>query len=364
MKLISQYQADIAANNIQYDVEQERILTYLQGIQDEIMVKQTSVWRRDILRKVFNRKNRPIQGLYVWGSVGVGKTYLMDLFYNNLLIKRKLRMHFHSFMAEVHQLLARLQGRRNPLQIVARYFSAKTQILCFDEFFVSDIADAMILGNLLTALFDSGVCLVATSNVPPADLYRNGLQRSAFLPTIALLEKYTQVEHIITKQDYRLRNLTQAGAYLYPLDCRTQAHLLDWFKHYALAEPISVAPLLILHRLIPVIRRASTIVWFDFKHICHSPRSQNDYIEITKQYEVIIISNVPQLTDQDLDAVAYFINLIDICYDRRIKLLISASVPISELYLHGRLKFEFQRTASRLQEMQSNEYINSSHKNF
>lgn len=362
MTPLQQYQADLAAGRIYGDPGQEHIVSILQRIYDQLISSQDKLWYR-LAHKLVRKKPKLVKGLYVWGSVGTGKTYLMDLFYNSLPIKRKLRMHFHSFMAEVHRLLVRLQGQPEPLQIIARYFSSKAHVLCFDEFIVNDIGDAMLLGNLLQALFKRGVCLIVTSNVAPGDLYKDGLQRAAFLPTIALLQQNTQVEYIQSRQDYRLRNLVQAGLYFTPLDDKAEAHLSTWFNYYA-PEPSLIfdEPLIVLGRAISVVKRAETVVWFRFQEICTIPRSQNDYLEIVKQYSAILVSDIPQFSEQEDNAVRYLINLVDICYDCQVKLILSAAVPIKELYKKGRLYFEFQRTCSRLQEMQSQQYLNNPHK--
>ncbi len=361
MNPFQQYQADLAAGVIYPDPEQQSVVIELQRIYENL-VQRPGSWR-GLANRLLNKRRTPVKGLYLWGSVGVGKTYLMDLFYNSLPIKHKLRMHFHLFMAEVHQLLTQLQGQRDPLQRVASYFATKARVLCFDEFFVNDIGDAMILGNLLTALFQQGVCLVTTSNVVPAELYKNGLQRSAFLPTIALLEKNTQIKHIQTQRDYRLRSLTQAGVYFFPLNLEAEQHLANWFSSYvADKQTLTQQPLTLLGRTIAVVQRAEGIVWFKFQDLCNIPRSQNDYLAIAEDYPIMIVSDIPQFTEQDVNAITYLINLVDICYDWQVKLVVSAAVPIKELYLHGRLFFEFQRTVSRLQEMQSKEYLSKPHK--
>lgn len=294
MNPIQQYQADLAEGIIYPDPEQYAVVAELQRIY-ESLVQRSGSWR-SFAHKLLNKKRMPVKGLYLWGSVGVGKTYLMDLFYNSLPIKHKLRMHFHLFMAEVHQLLTQLQGQRDPLQRVAGYFAVKAKVLCFDEFFVNDIGDAMILANLLTALFQQGVCLVTTSNVHPAELYKNGLQRSAFLPTIALLEKNTQIKHIQTQRDYRLRSLTQAGMYFSPLGMEAQQHLANWFLAYVADEQtLTKEPLILLGRTIFVVQRAQGIVWFKFQDLCNIPRSQNDYLAIAEDYPIMVVSDIPQI---------------------------------------------------------------------
>lgn len=357
MTPLQRYQAALKVGDIYPDPEQQRIILSFQQMYENLLKLQKSTWQR-FAGKLLKPKANFNNGLYIWGDVGAGKTYLMDLFYQSLPFKRKLRMHFHSFMAEVHHLMTQLQGQRDPLQLVAKHFAARACVLCFDEFFVKDIGDAMILGNILRGLFERGIYLIVTSNVAPCNLYHNGLQRQAFLPTIALIEKHLQVEHILAQRDYRLRDLKQAGVYFSPVDTKVEQQLQAWFDYFASKQNITVEPLTILGREIAVVKRAEQVVWFDFQTICHTPRSQNDYLEIVKRYRTIIISNIPQLLEKDSDAVRYLINLIDICYDRRVKLIISAAVPIRELYTKGILFFEFQRTCSRLLEMQSEQYLN------
>ena len=329
------------------------------------------------------------RGLYLWGGVGRGKTWLMDLFFQSLPFAHKRRRHFHRFMYDVHAQLKQLTNREAPLEIVADTLAAETRVLCFDEFFVSDIADAMILGTLFESLFRRGVTLVATSNVPPKDLYKDGLQRARFLPAIALLERNTRILAVDGGTDYRLRQLTQAGTYLASSAPDTPHRLEALFAEladgdaYAAQEETrkdassgaraSVGPLdaqdtratasvEIEGRLIPVVRESSTAIWFDFESLCEGPRSQNDYIEIARDYQSVIVANVPQLTSQRENAARRFIALVDELYDHNVNLILSAAAPPHDLYLGDRLTFEFQRTVSRLIEMQTEEYLAREHR--
>ena len=317
------------------------------------------------LIKVFVRSSlKPEAGLYFWGGVGRGKTYLMDNFYESLPFKRKMRVHFHRFMRRVHQDLTLLEGQVNPLQKVAEKIADETCIICFDEFFVSDIGDAMILGVLLEALFARGVCLVATSNIIPNDLYLNGLQRQRFLPAIALLNKHCEVMNVDGGTDHRLRALEQADLYHWPLDAVAKQAISDTFERLVPVggEIKSAVDLDVEGRAIPVIKVGEDIVWFEFSAICEGPRSQNDYIDIAREFHGVMISNIPPLGHINEDAARRFINLVDEFYDRNVKLAITASEPLETLYSGGRLTFEFKRTESRILEMQSHEYLARPHR--
>ncbi|MGB5245613.1 MAG: cell division protein ZapE [Woeseia sp.] len=302
------------------------------------------------------------RGLYLWGGVGRGKTFLMDLFYDTLRIRRKRRIHFHRMMQEVHQRLGKLDDERDPLDLVAAQLAREAHVLCFDEFFVSDIGDAMILGRLLTGLFKRGVVLVTTSNLPPDELYANGLQRERFLPAIELLKQHTQVVAMDGGEDYRLRLLQRAGTYLTPEGPDTLARLTQFFEDVAPGKIVEARQLDINGRPIDTLRSAKGVAWFDFPELCEGPRSQTDYIEIARWYHTVIISGLPQFDGQADDAARRFIALVDEFYDRRVKLLISAAVPAAELYGGRRLGFEFQRTLSRLSEMQTQDYLHAPHR--
>ena len=297
------------------------------------------------------------KGLYIWGGVGRGKTFLMDLFFDSLKIEQKKRIHFHRMMHDVHDRLQKQDEIEDPLDKVAEDIAAEIQVLCFDEFFVSDIADAMILGRLLDGLFRRGVILVATSNSKPDDLYRDGLQRQRFLPAIEMLNKKTEVLHMDSGTDYRLRLLQKAGTFLTPDDDQAARKLSFFFDESATSQIRENHELEINGRPITSLKCAKGIAWFDFTALCDGPRSQSDYIELARWYPSIIISGVPELDPMREDQTRRFIALVDEFYDRRVKLIIAASRAVESLYSGKRLSFEFDRTVSRLIEMQSSEYL-------
>jgi cell division protein ZapE len=363
---LDHYQLAIALGEIQPDDAQADAVAHLQRLYEALVNSHPvpGAGRSSVLRRLFGRGAREapqIQGLYFWGGVGRGKTYLMDLFFDALPFANKQRMHFHRFMRHVHQQLQALQGEPNPLLGIADDFAAQYRVLCFDEFFVSDITDAMILAGLLDALLARGVVLVATSNVAPVNLYRDGLQRSKFLPAIALLVAKTTILNVDGGVDYRLRVLQDAEIFHSPLDAAADASLARSFKSLS---PNAGRPDVVLEiegRNIPSRRCGDGVVWFEFSALCEGPRSQNDYIELAMQFQTVLVSNVPQFTSQREDAARRFISLVDEFYDHNVKLIMSAAVPILALYKGERLVFEFQRTESRLQEMQSQEYLAREH---
>jgi cell division protein ZapE len=349
-KLLTHYNILVDEKKITSDPVQIAVLEKLTCIYQGL-VKQDH-----FLHRVFKQKN-PIKGLYFWGTVGTGKTFMMDLFYNALPFEDKIRLHFHRFMNEVQLRLTELQGHKNPLDIVAKEFSERTRVLCFDEFFVNDIADAMILERLFTALFKHGLTLVTTSNIPPERLYLEGLHRARFLPAIALIKSCCDVFHVDSMQDYRLRELEKAGLYFTPLTNESQKKMEALFLVFAEGEEINNQPINIAHRDIPIIKQSKHIIWFNFAVICAPPRSQVDYLSIAEQYEVVFITGVPVMAANDLASITYFINLVDVFYDERVKLVISAEGLPPELYEFGDKAFEYKRTISRLQEMQSKAYL-------
>ena len=288
----------------------------------------------------------------------------MDLFFETLEEPRKKRVHFYRFMKQVHEALQRLQGQVNPLDEVAREIASDARVLCFDEFFVSDITDAMILSGILEGLFRRGVTLVATSNVPPAELYKDGLQRRKFLPAIAALEANTRVLNVDGGFDYRMRSLTQAPLYHEGLNEASHQALLAMFSRLTLDDGCQkpVLPSVeISGRAVSVKALLGDVVWFDFDAICDGPRSQNDYIEIAEQFSSVLISAVPCFGLGKEDQARRFISLVDEFYDRKVKLILSAETSIKNLYQGRRLQFEFERTQSRLLEMQSDEYLGMQH---
>ena len=304
----------------------------------------------------------PLTGLYLWGGVGRGKTWLMDLFCASLPFSQARRLHFHRFMHEVHAQLAQIRQERSPLEHVAQALARDTRVLCFDELYVADIADAMILGGLFDGLFRRGVTLVATSNVPPGELYKDGLQRQRFLPAIRLLERHLEVARIAGVTDYRLRQLTQAGVYLPAGAPDTGARLAALFAALADTHARAGGVIEIEGRPIAVIRAGAGAVWFDFKALCAAPRSQNDYIEIAREYQSVIVADVPVLGAARDDEARRLIALIDEFYDRNVNLIVSAAAPAAQLYRGERLRGLFARTASRLIEMQSEEYLAREHR--
>ena len=307
------------------------------------------------------RKPEPVRGLYLWGGVGRGKTYLMDLFHDALPLGAKRRYHFHRFMYRVHADLRVLAGRADPLEIVAERFAADARVLCFDEFYVSDIGDAMILGELLRGLFERGVTLVATSNVEPRRLYENGLQRRRFLPAIDLIERHTEVVHVIGETDYRLRVLQRGG--IYRCDSDTQG-LVASFRELCHTEIVEDEDLVVNDRKIRARYCAEDAVWFDFDALCQGPRSQNDYIELARLFSAVVVHGIPVFDGEGESEnwARRFISLVDEFYDRGVKVLFSAAASIDALYRGNLLSKEFERTRSRIAEMQGRDYLCRMHR--
>jgi len=353
MTPLDYYHEQCRKGEIFEDPQQLNALRQLQHVFDELLGEHT---KRQGVLSLFH-KNRLIKGLYLWGGVGIGKTFMMDCFYHCVPFPEKRRMHFYQFMSLVHQELKNHQGEKDPLQIIAKNFAKKTMLLCFDEFFVSDITDAMLLGRLLKALFLQNVCLVTTSNVAPDDLYKNGLQRGQFLPAIAMLKQNTDVVHIPTIIDYRLRHLKEAGVFYSPLDDAARENMEKSFVSLVGEQAVSMDPIVILDREIKVKKRAGKIVWFDFSELCSVPRSQNDYLVIAQQFDTIFVSDVPVIPPNAKDIICLFISMVDVFYDARVRLVISAAEPVAELYSRGYMILEYTRTHSRLLEMQSTDYF-------
>jgi cell division protein ZapE len=302
------------------------------------------------------------RGLYIWGGVGRGKTYLMDLFFHSLPFKNKQRSHFHHFMQSVHEQLKKHADQANPLDLIADRIAAKTRIICFDEFFVADIADAMLLGTLLTNLFARGVALVATSNIPPDKLYKDGLQRARFLPAIEQLKEQTEVLNVDGGTDYRLRVLERAMSWF---DANAAATRLEFEKLFdaCAGEPGETGVAFILnHRKLHAERRANDVIWFTFKQLCDGPRGQADYIELARCYHTVLLSDVPILDALQDNQARRLISLVDEFYDRGVKLIVSGFGPLETIYRGATFKFEFERTTSRLIEMQSKDYLAREHK--
>lgn len=355
----ARYQADLSKPGFTPDSAQRAAVLRLDQLFAQLTASvhtRASWWQR---LRPGSAKVEPVKGVYLWGGVGRGKTYVMDLFYETLPLSQKMRTHFHRFMRRVHAELTELKGEKNPLEKVADRLSREARIICFDEFFVSDITDAMILANLLEALFSRGVTLVATSNLAPKDLYKDGLQRVRFLPAIDLLYQRLDVLELDGGVDYRLRALAQAELYYSPLGAAADQALRRRFDDLVLdPQAVKVDPVLTIEgRPIPARFEAGDVCWFDFASVCEGPRSQHDYLELAREYHTVLLANVPALGAANDDAARRFIYLVDVFYDRHVKLVLSAAEPLRNLYGRGRLEFEFQRTVSRLLEMQSQEYL-------
>ena len=363
MTPLERYQADLKRPDFFHDAAQEQAVRHLQRLYEDLLARERG--RASVLGKLFGKKSStPVKGLYFWGGVGRGKTYLVDTFFDALPFKEKMRTHFHRFMKRVHEEMTTLKGEKNPLTIIGKRFADEARVICFDEFFVSDITDAMILATLLEELFKNGVSLVATSNIVPDGLYKDGLQRARFLPAIELLKVHTEIVNVDSGIDYRLRALEQAELFHFPLDEAAEQSLCKSFKSL-LHEKVSVQEdeaLMIENRAIKARRVGGDVGWFEFRELCDGPRSQNDYIELGKIFHSVILANVEQMGVAKDDMARRFINLVDEFYDRNVKLIISAEVELKDLYTGGRLSFEFQRTLSRLLEMQSHEFLSRPHK--
>lgn len=352
MTPLDYYQQEVQKGVIFEDPNQLVAMQHFQRVYYDLIAENKK--RSGLLAML--RKPQLVKGLYLWGGVGIGKTFMMDCFYHTLPLP-KMRMHFHQFMQSVHNALTRYQGEEDPLKQIAKEIARDTRVLCFDEFFVSDITDAMLLGRLLRAIFENGVCLVTTSNVTPDDLYKHGLQRSQFLPAIAMLKQDTEVVHVTTSVDYRLRHLKEAGVFYTPLDENARQNMEKSFVTLTQDLPILTDPIEIFGRPIKIKKQAGDIVWFEFSELCRIPRSQKDYLAISEQYRTVFISDIPVIAPEEKDTICLFISMVDVFYDARVRLVISAAEPVEQLYSRGYMTLEYTRTNSRLYEMQSVDYF-------
>lgn len=347
------YDAELASRGFASDPAQLRAIDALDRCASEWA--DFKAQRSNAFKKLINRPEIP-RGVYMYGGVGRGKSFLMDCFFNAVPLRRKTRLHFHEFMREVHRELAELQGTVNPLDELGLRISKRYRLICFDEFHVADITDAMILHRLLVALFENGVGFVTTSNFKPDDLYPGGLHRDRILPAIALLNERLEVISVDNGTDYRRRTLEQVRLYLTPNGAAADKEMRKAFER--LAESADENPVLhIESREIHALRKAGGVVWFDFKTLCGGPRSQNDYLEIASQFHTVLLSDVPYMPVRMASEARRFTWLVDVFYDRRVKLIMSAEVPPEALYTEGPLAHEFPRTVSRLNEMQSAEFL-------
>ncbi|MCX0499313.1 cell division protein ZapE [Erwinia billingiae] len=370
MSPLARYQQALEKGEFQPDAVQLDAMTRLDGIYQALTrVQPVSA---QPAKGLFGKLNKLMgkgkteapaaaRGLYMWGGVGRGKTWLMDMFFQAIPGERKQRLHFHRFMLRVHQELTELQGQSDPLQIVADRFKSETDLLCFDEFFVSDITDAMLLGTLMEALFARGITLVATSNIPPDDLYRNGLQRARFLPAIEMIKQHCEIMNVDAGIDYRLRTLTSAHLWMTPLNDDTSKEMERMFVALAGVARSDKPVLEINHRSLPTQGTAEGVVAMDFKTLCGEGRSQHDYIELSRRFHSVLLYNVPVMIYKTEDQARRFLALVDEFYERHVKLVVSAEASLFEIYQGARLKFEYQRCVSRLQEMQSEEYLRLAH---
>ena len=340
------------------DAAQARAIEHLDRLWTELMMFKRK--RNRFLGRSLRSPQLP-KGLYFYGGVGRGKSFLMDAFYGCLPYRRKRRVHFHAFMAEIHQRLRGLKSEANPLKAVAAEIAKETRVLCFDEFHVSDIADAMILGRLLENLFNEGVVLVATSNYAPSELYPQGQNRSSFLPTIALIEEKLTILNVDGGEDYRHRTLTAAEVFYIPANDENERKLADLFTQVTAGQAERPSEIEIHGRMLRCKKRTDKAIWFDFRMLCFGPRSQADYLYLSEHYEMIFVSGIEKLSQTERAEARRLTWLIDVMYDYRVKFCATCDVPVGEIYVEGDFAQEFVRTVSRLTEMQSQEYLNLPH---
>jgi len=353
--VVALYEKTLAERGYRADDAQRRALVALSRCEHEWA--EYKARRRNAITKLLIRPPIP-RGVYMWGGVGRGKSFLMDCFFQAVPLTRKTRLHFHEFMREVHRELQELKGTVNPLDELGRRIARRFRLICFDEFHVADVTDAMILHRLLDALFANRVSIVTTSNFHPDGLYPNGLHRDRILPAIELLKAKMEVINVDAGTDYRRHTLERVDLLHTPLGPAADAALDAAFE--SLRETQDEAPVLnIEHREIRALRRAGGVVWFDFRSLCGGPRSQNDYLELASRFHTVLLSNVPQMPPRLASEARRFTWLVDVLYDRRVKLILSSAVAPEALYTEGPLAHEFPRTVSRLAEMRSTEYLSS-----
>jgi len=358
----AQYAAGVAQGDWKADAAQQGALAELDRIHDALLAQQSAAARP--IGRLLSRLRPPaqVQGLYLWGGVGRGKTFLTELLFEHLPFASKRRLHFHRFMADVHARLRALKEVRDPLRTIARDLSEEARLLVLDECIVTDIGDAMLLGHLLEGLFEHGAVLVATSNIAPKDLYKDGLQRSQFLPAIAAIERHCAIVQLDGAQDYRLLHLRQAATWCVAADATCEQRLRGSFEKLAMGLPRLPATLDVNGRPIRAREHADGIAWFDFAELCEGPRAVADYIEIARDYHTVLVSGVPVFDRYREDAAKRFVLMVDEFYDRHVNLLASAAAAPMALYQGHRHAVEFARTESRLIDMQSDEYLSLEHR--
>ena len=362
MKPSEKYEDILKQSAYLVDAAQKQSIVLLDDLYEAIIRRDTSDVSNWWLKFLFHKKPLdPVRGLYFWGGVGRGKTFLMDIFYQCLPIKEKKRAHYHQFMNELHQALKQARDIENPLETIARKLATQFSVLCLDEFVITDIADAMIMSGLLEALFAQGVVLVTTSNSPPQNLYHDGLQRDRFLPAIELINQHCQINNLDGGQDYRLKGLEQTHLYTVP---HSQA-ALDQIQRYVSEHVNPLQPqihqLNINNRQLEFRFCAEDTIWFDFEQLCKTNRSQDDYLELARLFNTLILTDIGEMSSLNDDVARRFVLLIDVLYDHQVVFICSASVKPDQLYQGKRLAFEFERTSSRLIEMQSQQYLAQAH---
>ncbi|MCK5394938.1 MAG: AFG1 family ATPase [Gammaproteobacteria bacterium] len=371
MSLTEHYKSALQQPDMVHDDVQEQAIILLETLTTALTTNDENPLLTFLrhLSPFTEHQKKPLKGLYLWGNVGRGKTWLMNLFYEELPVKEKSRIHFHHFMLEIHEQLAQLNKRKgrkqkNPLRYIAKQLARHNKVLCIDEFIVTNITDAMILSELLHALFKHQVCLIATSNRVPDDLYLNGLQRERFLPAIELIKSHTEVFHLDGGIDHRTSLLEQSDVYYFPIEADTDQQMSLRMQELAITPVVENKMLNILNREIKTIKCSDEIVWFDFEVICSAPRAAQDYIELAQQFNTVILSNISVMDEYSDDKTRRFIYLIDELYDRNVKLIASAEAEPENLYQGRMLEFAFHRTSSRLIEMRSHQYLSQTHKPF
>ncbi len=349
MTPLEKYQQLLANQDIKPDTQQANVIEQLNDI-------YFALTNQSFLDKLIRRPTT--KGLYIWGSVGIGKTFLMDLFFECANFPKQ-RMHFFNFLQHIHQQLKYLQGQSNPLLIIAKEIANKTKVLCFDEMFVKDIADAMLLGELFKYLFKHGVVIITTSNVDPDDLYKEGIQREHFLPAIAAIKTHMHILHLTHENDYRQHCHKPVHSYFYPLDKNATSAMHNAFQFYSHGTLYDTTEIVINAHILKVVRKYQGVIWCHFKDLCMEDRSHNDYLQLASQFHTIFVEGVTPITAKDRKTILRFIHMIDIFYDKHVRVIISAETTADKLYTKGPYTFEYQRTLSRLTEMQSSAYIDN-----